>query len=270
VSRLARSGSESTDILRQVLTVLAVLVTLTVNVLANALPINGQTTAAVSDSFPVLFVPAGYVFSIWGLIYLGLIAFTVYQALPSQRTNEALRGIGWLFILSCVANSVWIFLWHYELFPLTVLVMLALLVLLIAIYLRLDIGRAQVSTLERWMVHVPFSIYLGWITVATIANITDLLYYLRWDGWGIAPDVWAITMLAAATAIAALMALTRADVAFLLVLVWAFTGIAVKQSATPSVAIAAGIAAGVVALLAVASIFLRLNRRTGKPHLRAA
>jgi translocator protein len=106
--------------------------------------------------------------------------------------------------------------------------------------------------------------------VATIANITDLLYYLRWDGWGIAPDVWAITMLAAATAIAALMALTRADVAFLLVLVWAFTGIAVKQSATPSVAIAAGIAAGVVALLAVASIFLRLNRRTGNPRLRVA
>ena len=90
------------------------------NGLANALPLNGQTTAAVSDSFPVYFVPAGYVFAIWGVIYLALIAYTIFQALPAQRANPTLRRIGWLYILSAAANSAWIFFWHYELFPLTV------------------------------------------------------------------------------------------------------------------------------------------------------
>src|SRR5512143_2105947 len=107
------------DTLRQITVVLTVLVTLVVNTLANALPLNGQNTGQISDRFAVYFVPAGYVFSIWGLIYVGLVAFTIYQALPSQRTNPRLGAIGWLFFLSCVANSAWIFLWHYELFAWT-------------------------------------------------------------------------------------------------------------------------------------------------------
>jgi hypothetical protein len=117
-------------------------------------------------------VPAGYVFSIWGLIYLGLIAYAVYQALPAQAHNPDLRSIGYIFVLSSLANIGWILLWHYEVFPATVLVMSVLLVCLIGIYLRLDIGRKQVSNGMRWFVHLPFSIYLGWITVATIANVT--------------------------------------------------------------------------------------------------
>jgi benzodiazapine receptor len=236
------------DIVRQAVNLLTTVATITINGLANALPINGQTTGEISDRFRVYFVPAGYVFSIWGLIYLALSAFAVYQALPAQRENPYLRRIGYLFALSCVANSAWIFLWHYEVFELTLVAMLGLLLSLIAIYLRLDIGRARVSTAEKWLVHVPFSIYLGWITVATIANVTAVLYYLNWDGWGIRPEVWAVIMLVIGAGIASAVSISRGDVAYVLVIVWAFVGIAVKHAATPIVAVTAGLMALIVAL----------------------
>lgn len=235
----------------------AVIVALAVNVLANALPLNGQNTGAISDKFSVYFVPAGYVFAIWGVIYIGWLPFTVYQALPAQRNNPRLQRIGWLFALSALANAGWLFTWHYELFPLSVVVMLSLLLLLIAIYLRLDIGRAHVPTIEKWCVDIPFSIYLGWISVATIANITDLLYYWKWDGWGIAPQVWAVIMLVVASALALAMAWTRGDVAYLLVIVWSFVGIAVKQSAAPLVANTAWLLTVVVALMIPLSVWYR-------------
>ena len=184
-------------IARQVANVLAVVATIGINGLANALPLNGQTTGAISDRFRVYFVPAGYVFSIWGLIYLGLIAFAVFQALPSERSNRRLERGGYLFVLSCAANIVWLFLWHYEQFVLTMMAMVILLLSLIAIYLRLGIGRAQISKVERWLVDVPFSIYLGWVTVATIANATSVLDYVKWNGWGLAPTTWAVVMLVA-------------------------------------------------------------------------
>lgn len=236
------------DIVRQAVNLLSTIATITINGLANALPLNGQTTGEISDRFRVYFVPAGYVFSIWGLIYLALMAFAIYQALPAQRENPHLRRIGYLFALSCVANSAWIFLWHYEFFELTLVAMFGLLLSLIAMYLRLDIGRAQVSTAEKWLVHVPFSIYLGWITVATIANVTAVLYYLNWDGWGIRPEVWAVIMLIAGTGIASAVSISRGDVAYILVIVWAFAGIAVKHAKTPIVAITAGLMALIVAL----------------------
>ncbi len=229
--------------------IVAALVALVVNGLANALPLNGQNTGAISDRFLVYFVPAGYVFAIWGVIYLGWIAFVIYQALPAQHDNSRLHRIGWLFALSCAANAAWLFFWHYNHWTLTVVVMLTLLLLLIAIYLRLNIGRTAVTTAERWCVDIPFSIYLGWISVATIANITDWLYAWKWEGFGIAPTVWAVIMLVVATALALAMALTRADIAFLAVLVWSFAGIAAKQSAVPLVTTAAWVMAALVLLM---------------------
>lgn len=237
------------DIARQVIVIAATIVTIVVNTLANALPINGQTTGEISDRFDVYFVPAGYVFAIWGVIYLLLIVFSVYQALPAQCEDPALRRIGYLYALSGLANSGWILLWHYELFPLTVVVMTLLLGLLIAIYLRLGVGRAQVPPTTRWLVHLPFSVYLGWITVATIANVTTLLDFLNWNGWGIGPQAWAVIMLAAATGITAAVIFTRLDAAYALVIIWALAGIAVKHAETPAVGVAAWAAAGVVALL---------------------
>ena len=248
------------DTLRQIITVIGVVATIAINALANIVPFNGQQTGAISDRFAIYFVPAGYVFSIWGLIYLGLIAFAAYQARPAQRENPRLRRIGGLFALASVANIVWIFLWHYEVFPATLAVMLVLLGSLIAIYLRLGTGRSPVSRAETWMVRVPFSVYLGWITVATVANATQLLYFLGWNGGAIGPEVWTVIMLAVAVGLAWLMAITRRDVAYLLVLVWAFIGIATKHAGTPVVSTAAWIA---TALVAAAVVWSALPRRSG-------
>lgn len=244
------------DILRQIVVITTTLIMLVVNVLANALPLNGLSTGQISDRFNVYFVPSGYVFSIWGLIYIGLIAFTIFQALPSQRENPRLRAIGWWVALSSLANSSWLFLWHYEQFPQTVIAMLVLLAALIVIYIRLGIGRASTSVIENWAVRVPFSIYLGWITVATIANITSVLDYVQWNRFGLAPEVWMGIMLAAVVAITALVNFTRRDAAYTLVILWAIIGLAVKNAGVTAVVFPTWIALGLVVLILAAVIIL--------------
>lgn len=246
------------DTLRSIVNLIAVIATLVVNGLANTLPLNGQTTGEISDRFDVYFVPAGYVFSIWGVIYVGLVAFAIYQILPTQRENPLLRRIGYLPALGGLANSLWIFLWHYERFVLTLLPMLGLLAVLIATYLLLGIGHTRFSTAERWCVAIPTSIYLGWITVATVANVTAVLEYLNWNGWGITPEVWAVIMLAVGLIIASAVSITRGDIAYMLVIVWAFAGIAVKHADTSLVAISAWAAtAGAATMLIVGALLHR-------------
>ncbi|MEI6308194.1 MAG: tryptophan-rich sensory protein [bacterium] len=249
------------NLVRQWVNVIAVLAMIAINILANALPFNGQNTGAISDRFAVFFVPAGYVFSIWGLIYIGLLLFAIYQALPSQRDNPRLVKIGYWFAFSSLANIVWLFLWHYLQFTWTIFAMLALLISLLVIYARLGIGSAVVSPLERWMAQAPFSVYLGWISVATIANVTQLLDYLRWSAWGIAPEIWAVILLVVATLLSSAMSFRRGDVAYSLVIAWAFIGIALKQAATPLVSIAAWAATAVVIVDLAAASILHARRR---------
>jgi len=245
------------DTLRQIANLVSAIIALTVNVLATTLPLNGQNTGEISDRFQVYFVPAGYVFAIWGIIYIGWIAFVIFQFLPSQKESPRLMRLGYLFALSGIFNAAWLFCWHYNQFGWSVLVMLGLLGLLIASYLRLDVNRISVSTAERWSVDIPFSIYLGWITVATVANITDWLYLVEWNGFGVSSPVWAVIMLAVASVLGLGMALTRRDAGYLFVLVWAFVGIALKQITSPLVVTSAWIVAGLMALLAIYSIFQR-------------
>ncbi|MDQ2691906.1 MAG: tryptophan-rich sensory protein [Chloroflexota bacterium] len=252
-----KTGFLSNDGLRQIANLVSVLLALAVNILASALPLNGQNTGEISDRFQVYFVPAGYVFAIWGLIYIGWIAFTIFQLLPSQKDNPRLRRLGYLFALSNLANAAWLFCWHYNQFGLSVLVMLALLGLLIASYLRLNVNRTQAPAAEYWSVDVLFSVYLGWITVATVANISDWLYFIGWDGFGIAPQSWAVIMLGVASLLGLAMALARRDAGYLAVLVWAFIGIAVKQTPAPQVVLAAWIAAALMFGLAVFSLLRR-------------
>jgi hypothetical protein len=247
----------SKDTPRQYANLLSVILGLTINVLAVALPLNGQDTGEISDRFQVYFVPAGYVFSIWSVIYLGWIAFTIFQFLPAQKENPRLRRLGYLFAISNLFNAAWLFCWHYNWFGLSVLVMLGLLGLLIASYLRLDVNRSPVTRGEYWSVDVLFSVYLGWITVATVANITSWLYYINWDGFGITPQTWAVIMLAVASLLGLLMALTRRDAGYLAVLVWAFAGIAVKQTSAPTVVLAAWVAAALMLGLALFSLVRR-------------
>jgi len=253
------------DTLRQVAVIVTVLITLVVNGLANALPLNGLNTGQISDRFNVYFVPAGYVFSIWGLIYIGLVAYTVFQALPAQRENPRLRATGWWVALGGLANSVWIFLWHFEHFPLTLVAMLVLLASLIVTYLRLGTNRTPASAAETWLARVPFSVYLGWITVATVANVSDVLDYWKWDGFGIAPTVWMGIILAAVLAIVIAVNFTRLDLAYTLVILWALAGITVKQAGVNAVVISTWITFALVALSLVAAYFLRgPARRTGQ------
>jgi hypothetical protein len=245
------------DTLRQISVVLTILATITINALANALPLNDLNTGQISDRFQVYFVPAGYVFSIWGLIYLGLIVFAIFQALPSQRENPRLRSTGWWVSLGGLANITWIFLWHYEQFPLTLIAMLIILATLIITYLRLGTGRTTVPLAEKLTARLPISIYLGWITVATVANVTSLLDYLKWNGFGLAPEIWMGIVLAAVLGIAVLMNFTRRDVVYALVLLWALVGISVKHAEVAAVAIPTWITFGLVALTLVSAFFFK-------------
>lgn len=247
--------------MRQYVNLLVTIATIIFNGLANALPLNRQNTGQISDRFHVYFVPAGYVFSIWGVIYIGWLAFAIYQLLPTQRNNPRAQQVGYLFALSCIANMAWLFFWHYEYFVLTVIVMLILLLLLIAIYLRLQIGKVKVSSLERWCVDIPFSVYLGWITVATIANITAVLSYLKWDGWGISPEVWTLIMLTAGVCIASATSLTRGDIAYMLVIIWAFVGIAIKHSGVPIVETGAWVTTTIAGLVLLVGVLVTRRRR---------
>lgn len=245
------------DTLRQITNLVSVIISLTVNILASALPLNGQNTGEISDRFQVYFVPSGYVFAIWGIIYIGWIAFVIYQFRASQKESPRLRRLGYLFALSGIANAAWLFCWHYNNFGLSVLVMLTLLSLLIASYLRLNVNQAPVSRAERWSLDIPFSVYLGWITVATVANVTDWLYLVEWNGFGISAQVWAMVMITVASVVGLLMTITRKDAAYVFVLVWSFAGIAVKQTPAPMVVLSAWIAAILMLGLAFYSLIRR-------------
>lgn len=247
----------SKDTIRQWLNALSVVLALTVNILTSTLPLNNQNTGEISDRFQVYFVPAGYVFAIWGIIYIGWIAFAIYQFQPAKKESPRLQKLGYLFALSGVFNAAWLFCWHYNYFGLSVLAMLALLGTLIASYIKLNVNLMSVGNAERWSVDIPFSVYLGWASVATIANITDWLYFVQWNGIGIAPQVWAVIMVMVASVLGLIMALARRDAAFLFVFVWSFIGIANKQAAEAMLANSAWAAS----LLALGLAIFSLSRK---------
>jgi hypothetical protein len=214
--------------------VLGFILMFTINALAVILPINGQNTGAISDKYPNLFTPAGITFSIWGVIYLFLLLYTIYQtgliwkATPQQ--NTIVHRIGGLYILTCIFNAAWILCWHYDLVALSVVVMLLLLTTLIFIYLRIrDILKHAVLSHKKWLVMMPFSLYLGWITVATIANATALLVFYKWDGFGIGPVIWTILLLCIAATITMTMLGKFKDYAYSIVVIWAVLGIFIKH-----------------------------------------
>ena len=235
-----------------------------VNYLSNSLPINGKTPGEISDSFPNLFVPAGITFSIWGLIYLFLLGFLIYQSKDlfkyPQDSTPWFSKIGPFFLLTCIANITWIFSWHYHYVEISVVVMVSFLVLLIIIYQRLGIGQSVVSSGVKWFVHTPFSIYLGWITVATIANVTALLVSINWDGFGISEIFWTVGMIFIATLIGQKMLNSRGDIAYSLVLIWAFAGIILKQKGVEQNIVIAASIGTVLILLSLLPIIIRTIR----------
>ncbi|MYL50461.1 tryptophan-rich sensory protein [Halobacillus litoralis] len=234
-----------------IMNVLAFILVVTVNGLANALPLNGQTTGEISNRLNVLFTPAGYVFSIWGLIYILLGIWVIRQFPKSRRDLPIYQETSGLFVLSSVLNSLWIFMWHYEFFGVSVLVMIALLLTLIRLYQTLQ--KNDASFFDR----LPFSVYLGWISVATIANISYYLTYIGWDGFGISASVWTVLLMIVGTLLAVFFMKSQDDWVYPLVFVWAFIGIGVKNqgSDVPLVVNSAFILAGLLLVVTLLYAF---------------
>ena len=220
--------------LLQIGNIIAVIITIIVNGLANILPIGGKNTAELSDNIPNLFVPAGITFAIWGIIYVLTILFAIYLAKDlfknEKTTTPFLEKISYFFILTSIANIIWIFLWHYEQVLLSLLAMLILFASLLLMYLRLNIGKEKVSLKERIFIHVPISVYIGWITVATIANVTAVLVTIGWNGFGISEEIWTMLVIIVAAIITILMLIKRKDYAYSAVIIWALIGIYLKRS----------------------------------------
>jgi hypothetical protein len=216
--------------------IIAVVLTVIINTLAVVIPLGGLGTGEISDLIPNLFVPSGITFSIWSVIYVLLFLFAFYQAKDLFKKDKEdlpfLDQISYLFIIASAANILWIFLWQYlglTATYLSLIAMLPLLFTLILIYLRLDIGRAEVTRNVKLMIHLPISVYLGWITVATIANVTSVLVTAGWDRFGLSESLWTILVLVVATVITLLVILKRKDIGYSLVIIWALSGIIIKR-----------------------------------------
>lgn len=250
-----------------------------INALANILPINGRTTGGVSDAYPNLFAPAAPTFAIWGVIYLLLGAHVLYQlglfhgaaaaADGASSRRALLERVGVLFSMTSLANAAWVLSWHYDLIALSALLLATMLVLLIVIT-RTVLG-VDLTVRDRLFIRLPFSVYFGWITVATIANITVWLVSIGWGGFGIAAATWAVGIVAVGAVIGAAVILRDRDVAYGLVLVWAYAGIVNKHiSATgfdgayPAVIIAALIC--IAAFVAASAVVVLRRRRTRPLH----
>lgn len=216
----------------KIITLLTFLLMVIVNALANILPINGVSTGQVSDSYPNLFAPAGLTFAIWGFIYLLLAGYTLYhlgifQGDTNTTKIDLLQKTGILFSVSSIANAAWIFSWHYDMIPISMLLIIVILACLILINQRTN--KEQLSQREYFFIRLPFSVYFGWITVATIANATILLVSLGWKGFGLAEAAWAVIMIIAGLIIGVTTMIKNRDVAYGLVIVWAYAGILLKH-----------------------------------------
>lgn len=202
-------------------TLISYLAMIIINTLASTVGINGKKTGEISDQVNVLFMPAGYVFAIWGLIYF-LLAIWLIQQFRSSAKNEDTTRLS-LFVATSLFNIAWLLSWHYEFFTSSIVIMIGLLISLIYLYLSYPKGDYRFSG------RLPFSIYLGWISVALMANISFVLKYYEWDGLGISEQLWTQILLILATLLAAFIRVHNRDILFSLVVIWAFIGIAVQN-----------------------------------------
>lgn len=233
--------------------VIAVFATIIVNALANIIPIGGNLTGDISDSIPNLFVPAGLTFAIWGFIYVLILCFAFYQLADLfgriKTSGEYINNISFWFILGSLGNIVWIFLWHYEQILLSMIPIVVLFLSLLIIYLRLNIGRSNAPKMERYLIHLPISVYLGWLTVATIANVTAVLVTLDVGGLVLGEVLWTVLVIIVAMIITLLVIYQRQDVGYSLVIIWALIGIIIKQYGSfQMIVLTASVAAAIIAV----------------------
>lgn len=245
----------------QILNIVALIVTIGVNYLSNTGFFNNETMASISGKFQNLFTPAGYAFSIWGLIYLGLLGFVIYYG-PFTKNTEAkektVSNIGWWFVISCVANCLWIIAWLYEYTLLSIPIMIVILISLMKI-IHNNKGTIETKDFQTTVfLRLPFYIYSGWISVALIANVSAYLKKIEWSGFGFSETTWTIIMFAVATLVHLYMVWKRDMVSFALVAVWALVAIAVaNQNHNETVYISAIVIAIFLALNAVIKMFVK-------------
>ncbi|RZK41808.1 MAG: tryptophan-rich sensory protein [Pedobacter sp.] len=216
---------------------IALVSTVFVNYLSNSGAFNGNTMKTVSDRYFNLFTPAGYAFSIWGLIYLGLFCFTIYTGrslFTKQEPHPALSKIGWWFVISCICNSLWVTAWLYDYTLLSVGLMVMILISLLNIITSLNISLKRENNKNYWLISIPFTLYVGWISVAIIANIAAYLTRVKWDGFGIDSTMWTIGMIVIAGFVNVYMITQRNMRAFGAVGIWALLAIAANQSTDSS------------------------------------
>jgi hypothetical protein len=221
------------NLMLKIAVLLTYLVMIVVNALAGILPINGLDTGQVSDSFPNMFAPAGITFSIWGLIYILLALYTLYQFGLFQQgkgvsREDLIAKIGPLFALSSLVNAAWIFAWHYLIIALSLLLMLALLALLMRI--NLVLVKEQLNARDNFFIRLPFAVYFGWITVATIANVTSLLVFSGWNQFGLSAVVWMLIIVPVGAVIGLLSMIRFKSMAYGFVIIWAYIGIVIKHT----------------------------------------
>ncbi len=218
-------------------TVIAIIATLLVNTLSNFFPPGGQNVGEISNTIlsGVLITPANYAFVIWGLIYIGLIAYGIYQLQPSQQRNPDHWRRNKLLIVACIAQVIWIFCFTLRFFSLSIVPMLGILVPLLSIYNILGVGKEQPSWQQRWLVQIPLSVYTAWISVATIVNVASALYIMGWGGWGIDAVAWTAILLVVGGLVAGSIAVMFRDTPFVLVFVWAYSAIAIRHTDIPAI-----------------------------------
>lgn len=237
-----------------------------VNALANILPINGYNTGQVSAFYPNTFVPAGFTFSIWGIIYLLLLSYTIgytYYTLKQEQYPKAfvfIARINIYFLLTCVFNMSWILVWHYLQIELSVVIMLLFLITLIQLFLKSSTIANTLTSTQKFILQTPFIVYLGWISVATIANITALLVAYKWNAFGITPVYWSALMILIAVLLAMLMLKKFQAITFSLVVAWALWGIYNGQG--PAAPILASISSVGIGVLFTATLFTFFNNNS--------
>lgn len=208
----------------------------TLNALSIIIPLGGKTTQELSDMYANPFTPIGFTFSIWSVIYTLLLIFSVIPLINTLRGKEQKnklvnKNIGYLYAISCLLNGFWILSWQYQYVGLSVIVMLSLLVTLIKTHIELRKNTNALTWSDRYITFPAFSIYLGWISVATIANITAWTVSIGWSGWGISMIHWTSIMVVVATLLGTTLLLKYRDIFFNLVVIWALYGIMSKRMA---------------------------------------
>ncbi|MGB3558276.1 MAG: tryptophan-rich sensory protein [Geitlerinemataceae cyanobacterium] len=233
------------DFLRQLSTLVAIFAAFGINVQSNVAPISGASIGEISNTQfqNVLITPANYAFAIWGLIYLGLFGFGFYQMQTAQRTHPILRRSSDGLTIASLAQIVWVWLFQTRFFVASLGAMLVILLALIYSWRSLKRVDSPGRALPKLWVDFPISIYLGWISVATIVNVAIALTSIGWQGWGISPSVWTVILTIVATGLGAIVCWKQQDFAFTAVTIWALVAIAVRQSNVPSIARTAAIGA---------------------------